>query len=380
MKLPFYNILRRITGSRTSGHYVIHTGKSDRLLLFGIILLSLFGILMVYDSSVALAIRDFSDQYYYVRQQLLWLGIGIITMSVCSKIPYKIWYSLALPVLCITLVLLLAVFIPGIGVKTMGAHRWINLGFTVLQPAEIAKFTVILYLAAWFSHPEKNRFIPFLLLLTMVVGLILLEPDLGTAAIIVFIALALYFVSGAPIRHMMMLLPVIAGGLILLAIVAPYRMQRLLTFVNREHDPLGSSYQIRQILLALGSGGWSGVGIGMSRQKYEYLPEANTDSIFAIIGEEIGFIGALAVITVYAGIIWRGFRIAIRAPDVFARLLALGITVWIAVQTLVNLGAMVALLPLTGVPLPFVSYGGSSLVLLLSMMGIVLNISSYHTK
>ena len=369
MKLPIYKWFR---GTSHKG------GAVDRWLLFGVVLLSLFGILMVYDSSVAIAIRDFSDQYYFARQQLLWLGVGFVGLSIGSKIPYRLWYNLALPVLLGTLVLLVAVFLPGIGVRTLGAHRWINLGFTILQPAELAKFAIVLYLSVWLSHPEKDRFWSFILLLAMVVGLILLEPDLGTGAIILLIALGIYFLSGAPIKHFFILIPIAAAGVILLALIAPYRMQRLMTFVNKEQDPTGSSYQIHQVLLALGSGGWAGVGVGMSRQKYEYLPEANTDSIFAIIGEEVGFLGATLVILTYAFIVWRGFRIATRAPDVFARLFSLGAVLWVAVQTLVNLGAMVSILPLTGVPLPFISYGGSSLVLLLSVMGILLNISKYR--
>jgi cell division protein FtsW len=366
MKFPFYKIF-----SHDKSHPV------DRWLLLGVFLLSLFGVLMVYDSSVAIAIRDFSDQYYFVRQQVLWLGLGLVGLSVGSKIPYKFWYNAALPFLIGTLLLLLVVFIPGLGVRTMGAHRWINVGFTVLQPAELAKFAIILYLSVWFSHPEKDRLWSFLFLLGMVVGLILLEPDLGTGVIILLIALAIYFFSNTPLTHLLVLLPIAAVGVIIFALIAPYRMQRLTTFFNPQQDIQGSSYQIHQVLLALGSGGWTGVGIGKSREKYEYLPEANTDSIFAIIGEEVGFVGALGVMLAYVFIIWRGFRIATRAPDAFGRLLALGLIMWIAIQTIVNLGAMVAVLPLTGVPLPFVSYGGSSLILLLSVMGILLNISRY---
>jgi len=377
MKFHFYKIFSRFKTIKLFHDSGGKTGRVDRWMLLGVFVLSLFGVLMVYDSSVAIAIRDFAYQYYYARQQLLWLGLGLVGLSIGSKIPYKAWYNAALPLLLGTLVLLMAVFIPGIGVRTMGAHRWINLGFTILQPAELAKFTIILYLSAWFSHPEKNRFWSFLLLLGMVVGLILLEPDLGTGVVILLIALSIYFFSNSPIKHLVFLLPIAAFGIILLALIAPYRAQRLMTFFNPQHDPLGSSYQIRQVLLALGSGGWTGVGIGKSREKYEYLPEANTDSIFAIIGEEVGFVGALTVILAYVFIIWRGFRIATRAPDTFGGLFALGLTMWVAIQTIVNLGSMVAMLPLTGVPLPFVSYGGSSLILLLSAMGILLNISKY---
>ena len=212
----------------------------------------------------------------------------------------------------------------------------------------------------------------------MVVGLIVLEPDLGTAVIIVGIAVALYFLSGAPVSHFLALIPVLLICIGALAIFSPYRFSRILTFVNPDRDPLGASYQIKQVLLALGSGGVTGVGIGNSRQKYEYLPEANTDSIFAIIGEEVGYIGALIVISVYLFIVWRGFRIARYAPDPFGRLIALGISIWFGIQTCINLSAMVALIPLTGIPLPLISYGGSSLIILMIAFGILLNISRWH--
>lgn len=351
--------------------------SGDRLLVISILLISLFGVLMVYDSSVALAIRDFSNQYYYLWEQVKWLIGGLVLFIITSKVNYKIWYSLALPLLFGCLGLLFAVFLPGIGVHALGAHRWINLGFTVLQPAEFAKFVMVVYLSAWFSHSEKNRFLSFLLLMGMVVGLVMLEPDLGTSIIILSITLILYYFSGASVSHFLILIPMLIIGALGLALISPYRTQRLMTFLNPSNDPLGASYQIRQVLLGLGSGGLTGVGIGQSRQKYEYLPEANTDSIFAIIGEEVGFVGSLVVISVYIFIIWRGFRIASHITDPFGRLLASGISSWVAIQTLINLGAMVAVIPLTGVPLPFISYGGSSLIILLAAMGILINISKH---
>ena len=347
----------------------------DRWTLFTVVVLSLFGILMVYDSSVAIAIRDFGNQYYYAREQAKWLIAGTVILLLFSMVDYHFWQKLALPMLLTTLILLLAVFLPGIGVRALGAHRWINFGFFILQPAELAKLTLIIYLSAWFTSHERGRLFSFMLLLVMLVGLVLIEPDLGTSIIIVAIAVIMYFCSGAPLIHFGFLLPVLAFGLLGLAIISPYRMARLSTFLHPNEDTLGSSYHIHQALLALGSGGWFGVGIGQSRQKYEYLPEANTDSIFAIIGEELGFIGAAAVILAFVFLIWRGLRIAKRAPDRFGTLMALGITVWIAVQTIINLSAMAALLPLTGVPLPFISYGGSSLIIILAAVGMLLNIS-----
>jgi cell division protein FtsW len=348
---------------------------SDRWMLIAVVILSLFGVLMVYDSSVAIAIRDFGNQYYYLRDQLKWLVVGFTALTVFSFIDYHAWYKIALPLLLGTLVLLVAVFLPGIGVRALGAHRWINVGFFVLQPAELAKLALVIYLSAWFSFRERRRLAAFALLVFMVVGLVLLEPDLGTSVIIVAIALILYFASGAPVLHFAVIIPVIAAGILGLAVISPYRMARLTAFIHPDLDPLGSSYHIRQALLGLGSGGWFGVGIGQSRQKYEYLPEANTDSIFAIIGEETGFVGGVAVILMFVFASWRGFRIAKRAKDGFGKLLAIGVTSWISLQSIINLSAMVALMPLTGVPLPFVSYGGSSLIIMLAAVGILLNIS-----
>lgn len=352
-----------------------HVGFGDRWLWILVVGISLFGILMVYDASVAIAIRDFGNQYHFVADQFRWLLLGFVACSVCACIDYHRWYPVALPLLVVVIVMLLAVFIPGIGVTAFGAHRWINLHFFVLQPAEIAKFAIVIYLSAWFSVVEKGRLLAFLLLLGMVFGLILVEPDLGTGAIILGISLLLYFFSGAPLRHFAFLLPCVVVGLVLVAVVSPYRLQRLTSYLHPAFDPLGVSYQIRQVLLSLGSGGIFGKGLGQSRQKYEYLPEANTDAIFAIIGEEIGFIGGVTLLAGYVLLLWRGFRIAAHAPDRFGRMLAAGVTGWIGVQTSLNLSAMVALIPLTGIPLPLISYGGSSLVSLLAGLGILVSVS-----
>lgn len=351
------------------------SGVADRLFLGVIALLAVFGLLMVYDSSVAIAIRDFHNPYYYLLEQAKWLIIGTGIFLVFSRISYKRWKALALPILVGTLILLLAVFIPGLGIKVLGARRWINFGLFIVQPSEIAKLSLIIYLSAWLSSPEKERFGAFLLLLGMVVGLIVVQPDLGTAMIVVGIAVFMYFISGAPIKHFMFIVPAIIGGVLLLALISPYRFERLMTFVNPERDPQGSSYHIRQAVLAIGSGGWTGLGVGKSRQKYEYLPEANTDSIFAIVGEEMGFVGSVAIILLYLFIVWRGFRIAKNAPDMFGKLLAFGVSSWIGIQAGLNIGAITALLPLTGVPLPLVSNGGSSLVILLVALAMVTNIS-----
>ncbi len=353
--------------------------RPDSFFILAVIALSLFGILMVYDSSVAIAIRDFHNPFYFAREQLKWLILGSVACVFFAKIDYHAWQKLALPVFITTVALLIGVFLPGLGVRALGAHRWLNFGLFILQPAELAKLSLIIYLSAWFSRVQKGTFIAYVLMVGCILGLVIIEPDLGTAIIILAISLIMYFLSGAPVRQFLLLVPVILVVVLALSMVAPYRFRRLTTFFNPESDPLGASYQIRQVLLAIGSGGWFGVGIGQSRQKYEYLPEANTDSIFAIIGEEVGFVGAVSVIAVFMFLIWRGFLIGRGAPDTFGVLLAIGISSWIGMQTIINLAAMVALLPLTGVPLPLVSYGGSSLIILLSALGIVINISR-HTS
>lgn len=337
---------------------------------------------MVYDSSVAIALRDFGDQYHFVRDQVKWLILGFIAFGVFATVPYTLFKKFAVPILLGTLVLLLAVFIPGIGIRALGAHRWINFGFFVLQPAEFAKLSVIIYLSAWFSTKEKERFLAFVLFIGMIVGLVVIEPDLGTSITILLTSLAMYFLSGAPIKHFLLLLPFLGAGVAGLAIFEPYRLRRILTFLNPDLDPLGASYQIRQALLALGSGGLFGIGLGKSRQKYEYLPEANTDSILAILGEELGFLGTFAVVCLFLFLVWRCFKIARRVNDPFAKLFVMGVGSWIGIQAFVNIGSMVAIVPLTGIPLPLISYGGSSLIITLGALGIVYNISkkTYDTE
>lgn len=265
------------------------------------------------------------------------------------------------------------VLIPGLGTKVLGAQRWLSLGIFRFQPAELAKLAFVLYLAAFMS--QKKSLWPFLILLTVLIGLTIAEPDLGTAVIIAATGLVVYFASGAPLIWIGLIGIIgLIGGLGLI-FSSTYRKERILTFINPARDPLGASYHIHQILLALGSGGLLGLGLGQSRQKYEYLPAAATDSIFAIIAEELGFVGAVGVVIIFLLLIWRGFKIAKEAPDKFGSLLATGIISWIGFQTLINLSAIVALVPLTGVPLPFISYGGSSLVLIMTASGILVNIS-----
>lgn len=349
--------------------------RADLALLVTVVILTVFGLFMIYDASSYVAFRDFGDKYRYIKDQLFWVVLGFGALSIFSFFDYHKYYNLALPILISSIILLFLVFIPGIGLKILGARRWINAGFFVLQPSEFVKLALTIYLSAWFSTKEKGRFLAFLLLIGLVILLVMLQPDMGTAIIILGEAIIIYFLSGGSIWHILSLAPVLLFGGLGLVLTSPYRARRLATFLNPNSGIQESSYHVRQILIALGSGGLFGVGLGNSLQKYAYLPESTTDSIFAIIAEELGFVGAVILLLIMLFIIYRGFYIAVRAKDTFGKLLAGGITSVIAIQTIVNLGAQTALLPLTGVPLPFISYGGSALIINLVSIGILLNIS-----
>ncbi|HUD04908.1 MAG TPA: putative lipid II flippase FtsW [Patescibacteria group bacterium] len=354
--------------------------KIDLILLVSVLLLTFFGLFMIYDASSFVAFRDFADKYHYVKDQIFWIILGVIALFFFSRFDYRRLYNLAIPILLVAIGLLLAVFIPGVGVKVLGASRWINLRFTVLQPSEFVKIALAIYLAAWFSKKEKGRIWSFLLLLSMIIVLVILEPDMGTAVIILAEGIILYFLSGARTLYFFILTPVIAVLGFLFAKLEPYRAARITSYLNFNQGISSSSYHIRQILIALGSGGLTGVGLGNSLQKYAYLPENATDSIFAIIAEELGFLGAFLIIAVFVIIVWRGFYIAINARDQFGKLLAGGIITFLAMQIIINLSAQTALLPLTGIPLPFISYGGSALIINLTAIGILLNIARQGEK
>lgn len=285
----------------------------------------------------------------------------------------------------LSMALLILVFIPGIGSKIYGANRWLQIGAFSFQPAEMLKLSLIIYLAAWLeSRGERIKdffegLVPFLTIIALISFLLVKQPDIGTLGAVVMIAISMFFVSGSKISHMFLMA---SGGLAALYIVIKtesYRMNRLLVFLHPELDPRGIGYQINQALLAIGSGGILGVGLGKSMQKFNYLPEPVGDSIFAIIGEELGMIGCLILIVLFVIVAVRGLRIAKNAPDVFAKLMAVGITAWIFFQAFINIAAITGLIPLTGIPLPFISYGGTSIIFLMAGIGILLNVSK-HTK
>ena len=302
--------------------------------------------------------------------------MGVIAALFVSRVRESLLYNLSLPLLLTTLGLLILVFFPGIGLELNGSHRWINLGISIFQPSELLKITLSLYLASWLSIKEKGRLMAFLLLLGVASGLVLLQPDLKTSFIIAATSFIVYYVSGASMREVA---PVLIVGLLIIVLVAgasPYRLKRLTAFQNFDVNNLNTtSYHTKQIVIGLGSGGLTGVGFGNSVQKYSYLPEHTTDSIFAVFAEEAGYIGSIILISIYIALCAIGILIAVNAKTQFGKLLASGITVFITIQSLINLASQAVVIPLTGVPLPFISYGGSSMLINFVAIGLLFNIA-----
>lgn len=338
---------------------------------------------MVYSSSAVSAYVNFNDSYYFFKRQIIWVTLGIMAMLFTMNIDYHVWRKLATPILIVTVVLLILVLIPGLGKVVNGARRWLGFGSLYLQPSEIAKLSMVLFCSASLArHQEKitsfvKGLVPQLLILLLVFGLILREPDLGTALAIGGTIFVLLFTAGARLSHLASLGSVGVVGIIGAIILEPYRLKRLLAFSDPWADPLNTGYHIIQSLYALGSGGLFGVGLGRSREKFLYLPEPHTDFIFAILGEELGFIGTITVILLFFLFAWRGFKVAISAPDIYGSILAAGLTTMIVMQALMNIAVVTASMPVTGIPLPFISFGGSALIFTLAGVGILLNISRY---
>lgn len=348
--------------------------SADLPLFLTVVCLVIFGLIVLYDASSVQGLRDFQDSYFYIRQQIIWVIFGLISLTFFSFFDYHKFRLLALPLMLLSLLLLLAVFIPGWGFAGGGAHRWLSLGPITLQPAEIIKLTGVIFLATYFEKRAKFLIVGILIVVVALITAVW-QRDLGSTLVFVTTSLAVYFVAGGSIWHFIIALPIGLIGLMALIFTSGYRSRRILAFLDPTSDPQGFSYHITQVLIALGSGGLTGLGLGHSRQKFEYIPEVSTDSIFGIIGEELGFLGSVILIGLFAFLIFRGFKIATTSSDNFGKILALGLTFWVGIQTVINLSSMVALLPLTGVPLPFISYGGSALVANLTAVGILLNIS-----
>ncbi|MFD1735725.1 stage V sporulation protein E [Bacillus salitolerans] len=355
----------------------------DFLLVLITLLLLAVGMIMVYSASAAWATYKFEDSFFFAKRQLLFAGLGVIAMFFIMNVDYWTWRTWAKIILITCFIMLILVLIPGIGLVRGGARSWIGVGAFSIQPSEFMKLAMIAFLAKYLSENQKKitslrqGLVPSLSLVFLAFGMIMLQPDLGTGTVMVGTCMVMIFVAGGRISHFVGLGLIGVAGFVGLILSAPYRIKRITSFLDPWQDPLGSGFQIIQSLYAIGPGGLLGLGLGKSRQKFFYLPEPQTDFIFAILAEELGFIGGSLIILLFALLLWRGVRIALGAPDLFGSFLAIGIISMIAIQVIINIGVVIGLMPVTGITLPFLSYGGSSLTLMLMAVGVLLNISRY---
>jgi len=339
------------------------------------------GIVMLSSATTAYAYSRYQDSYYFFKRQLFGLGLSLVVFYFLSNIDYRLWKKYAFLMLVISIVLLLLVFIPGLSANYGKARSWINVFGFSLQPSELVKISFLLYLSAWLES-RKGRLKdvgegtgPFLAVLGIISLLMLLQPDFGTLSIIAFSSLVIYYVGGGSKRHMAVIIIMAVLALVIMIKIKPYQADRFRCFNDPNYSANDVCYQVNQSLIAVGSGGFWGRGLGQSRQKFMYLPEVSGDSIFPIIAEEAGLVFSSLLVMLYFFLFYRGCRIAKNAPDDFGRILSIGIVTWLAFQALVNVGGMVNLIPMTGVPLPFVSYGGSAMISALGAVGILVNIS-----
>ncbi|MBI2940340.1 MAG: putative lipid II flippase FtsW [Chloroflexi bacterium] len=359
----------------------------DYLLLVAVLALVILGLDMVYSASFVIAHNSplYRSDTYFLTRQLGWAALGTVALLVTLRIDYHWWQRWSVPLVIVVLLMLVAVVVTNLGHAAYGAQRWLRLGpLPPVQPSEFAKLALILYYADWLSR-RRGRLgdftqgaFPFGITLAVVSALLMLQPDMGSTLVIVMTAFAVVFIAGAPIRHLLLGVVVGLAGMGVLALTAGYRLRRILTFLSPDVDPQGGGWHVLQASIALGSGGVFGLGLGASRQKFYYLPSAHTDAIFAVIGEELGFIGAVATLALVALIAYRGYRIVVHAPDTVGALIATGITSWLTFQALLNVAVITATVPFTGIPFPFVSFGGSSLVPSMASVGILLNISRHR--
>lgn len=361
--------------------------SGDFVLTIVVLALVVFGVIMVFSSSYYNAINDSGDPYDYLKKDIVWAVLGLGAMLFCALFDYRVYAKIAPTILIVDLVMLALLFTP-LGVTRNYATRWIGVGEFTIMPGEIAKITAIIFVSWYLSRDPKiirsffKGVLPMLGLCGVFFGLIILQPNLSTAITVCGIIIGIMFVAGLNIMYLGGIVGIGAVGITLMILTdeGGYRMKRLTSFLDPFQDPLGDGYQVIQSLLALGSGGLFGVGLGKSIQKTLYLPEPQNDFIFAIIGEELGYIGCLALIACYIILIWRGTHIALNAPDMFGTLLAAGITIMLALQVVLNIAVVTSSMPPTGITLPFVSYGGNALMLFMGSMGILLNISRHSAR
>lgn len=355
----------------------------DFILILSTMLLLAIGLIMVYSASAVWADYKFSDSFFFAKRQFLFATLGIVAMFIIMHVDYWVLKKWSKPLLILCFVLLVLVIIPGVGMVRNGSRSWLGVGAFSIQPSEFIKLAMIAFLAKFLSERQryittlKKGLLPSLSLVFLGFGIIMLQPDLGTGTVMVGTCMIMIFIAGARVSHFAVLGMIGVAGFIGLVISAPYRVARITSFLDPWQDPLKSGFQIIQSLYAIGPGGLFGLGLGESRQKFFYLPEPQTDFIFAILAEELGFIGGSLILLLFALLLWRGIRIALGAPDLFGSFLAVGIISMIAIQVMINIGVVTGLMPVTGITLPFLSYGGSSLTLMLMAVGILLNISRY---
>ena len=358
--------------------------KLDIKLIITVFLICVYGIIMIYSASSVWAEYKFNDKLHYVIMQSAFFLMGIVLMIIVSKIPYTYYLKKSNTILFICLILLVLVLIPGIGTVRNGSRSWFGIGGLGVQPSEFMKLALIIFTSKYiYNNPKQMKTVtkgafPILLVTMFTFGLIMLQPDFGTGTILVLTIVAMLFISGVNFSFFIKLGMIGILGAVILIIMAPYRMERIVSFLNPWSDPLGTGFQAIQSLYAIGPGGLFGLGFGKSIQKHFYLPEPQTDFIFSIISEELGILGIITVEILFLIIILRSIKISIKAPDIFAKFLVFGIIFQLSFQTLLNLSVVVGLVPVTGVTLPFFSYGGSSLIITLISMGIILNISRYQ--
>lgn len=369
--------------TRPSPPQEIRRGPPDGWLVAGVLGLCGVGLVMVYSASSVVAFERFGDAAFFLKRQLAWFALGCGCLVLTSRVHYTAWRNLAAPLLVASLGLLGAVLVPGVGDVAGGARRWISAGPVSVQPVEVAKFALVVYLAHFLSNRRDQvrhlvrGLLPPLAFTGAMAALVLRQPDMGSAVVLGVIAGSVLFCAGARLHHLAALGALAAPVAVWAALSEPYRRDRILAFLDPWRDAQGTGFHIIQSLVAVASGGMFGVGLGQSRQKFFYLPERHTDFIFAILAEELGLVGVLLVVGLYAVLVARIYRAALRAPDRYGALLAAGFGAWVAGQAVLNMGVATGMLPVTGVPLPFVSFGGSSLVALMASAGVCLNLSQY---
>ena len=358
--------------------------KADRPFLYATLALFAIGLIILSSASMAISYKDHGSVAYYTLRQLALGGVvGLAALFVCQLVPYRHWKRIALPLIILAFILTAIIFIPQLSYDAGGARRWLKIGFFSLQPSEILKLGFIVYLASWLDARRKDirsvsyGMMPFALMVSIIGVFLMMQKDLGTFGVIIATASIMYFLGGGKISQIGIMSVFGAIAAYFLIAMAPYRLARVAVFLNPSSDTRGLGYHINQAFIAIGSGGFWGLGFGRSLQKYNYLPEPMTDSIFAIFAEEMGFIGVVALCALFGFFFWRAIMIAKKAPDMFGRLLATGLAVSIMAQAFINIAAISGLVPLTGITLPFISYGGTSLAITMGMAGIILNISKH---